>query len=266
LTTASSAGVWSPVTIAGAAITIGIAVTWFTTAMRRSEPFLDPRLYRQGIFGVLNAIVGLQMLILFGVFFAVPLMLVTEHGVSNGRAGAVMALTPLVSTVLAPFAGRLADRVGTRIPVVIGCALLCIAGAVLAGSVTAGVAVTVAGLLLAGAGISVIQSPVAAEVTRVVSQEGAGLAVGMFNAGRLISGSIGTAIFTLVFQFAASISPGENLDSVPPESLAGGFRAVFVGMSVAGALALVLAVVHGHRFWRPTRPSGRRSGGSRETR
>ena len=259
LTAASGSGVASLPALAGAAITVGLGVTWFVTATRHRAPFLDPRLYREGTFGVLNAIIGLQMLVLFGVFFAVPLMLVTEHGISNGRAGAVMSLTPLVSTLLAPFAGRLADRVGTRTPVVCGAAMLCVAGAFLAASVTAGVRLSVVGLVLAGAGISVIQSPVAAEVTRVVPAERAGLAVGIFNSGRLVSGAIGTAVFTLVFQLAASISPGESMDAVPPQALAAGFRAVFVGMSVAGALALVLALAHGRRFWRPPGPAGERS-------
>jgi MFS family permease len=156
-----------------------------------------------------------------------------------------------VSTLLAPFAGRLADRAGTRRCVLGGGLLLCAAGAALAGSVASGNATVIAGLVLAGAGISLIQSPAAAEITRVTEGERSGLAVGIFNAGRLISGAIGTALFTLTFQLAGSVTPGVSLDAVPREALLDGFRAVFAGMSLAGALALGLAVVYGGRFWRP---------------
>lgn len=251
LSAAAGAGLVSPAALAGAVLTAVLGGLWLATALRFQEPFLDPRLFRVGTFGVLNAIVGLQMLFLFGVFFAVPLMLTTEHGASDARAGAALALTPLVSTLLAPFAGRVADRVGTRAPVVVGGALLCAAGATLAGSVAAGISVAIPGLVLAGVGIGLIQSPVAAEVTRVVPSERAGLAVGIFNAGRLVSGAIGTALFTVVFQLAGSVTPGASLDSVPDASLAVGFRAVFAAMAAAGAVALALALARGARFWRP---------------
>ena len=241
----------STLTLCALAVTVVTAAAWFVSARRRPDPFLDLRLFRGGAFGVLNAIVGLQMMVLFGIFFAVPLMLVFEHDVSNARAGLIVALTPLVSTLLAPFAGRLADRVGTQRCVLAGGLLLCAAGATLAGSVASGGAGVIAGLVVAGAGIGLIQSPGAAEVTRVVEGERSGVAVGIFNAGRLISGAIGTALFTLVFQLAGSVTPGVGLDAVPRDALVDGFRAVFLSMSFAGALALCLAVVYRGRFWRP---------------
>jgi MFS family permease len=248
---AGDIGATSTLTLCGFAVTVATAAAWFVSARRRPDPFLDPRLFRGGSFGVLNAIVGLQMMVLFGIFFAVPLMLVFLHDASNAHAGLIVALTPLVSTLLAPFAGRLADRVGTRRCVIAGGLLLCAAGATLAGSVAGGGAGVVAGLVLAGAGIGLVMSPVAADVTRVVEGERSGVAVGIFNSGRLISGAIGTALFTLVFQFAGSVTPGVSLDAVPRDALLDGFRAVFVSMSFAGALALFLAVVYGRRFWRP---------------
>jgi hypothetical protein len=66
----------------------------------------------------------------------------------------------------------------------------------------------VAGLVVAGAGISMIQSPVAAEVTRVAQGKRLGLAVGICISGRLVSGAIGTALFTLISQLAGSIPAG----------------------------------------------------------
>ena len=251
LSLAGDLGITSPLTLCGLAATVATAIAWYASARRRPDPFLDPGLFRGGTFGVLNAIVGLQMVVLFGIFFAVPLMLVFEHDVSNARAGVIVALTPLAATVLAPFAGRLADRAGTRLCVLAGGLLLCVAGAALAGSVAEGGAAVIVGLVVAGAGISLIQSPTAAEVTRVAEGERSGLTVGIFNAGRLINGALGTALFTLVFQLAGSVNPGVSLDAVPRDALLNGFRAVFVGMSLAGALALALAVVFGGRFWRP---------------
>jgi MFS family permease len=252
LSAAAASGAAS-VALAGALVTVVTGTAWFATALRRPDPFLDPRLFRRGTFGVLNAIVGLQMLFLFGIFFAVPLLLVVLHDVSNARAGVAVALTPLVATVLAPFAGRVADRVGTRLPVAAGATLLCAAGAGLAAAVDGGGAAVVAALVVAGIGISLIQSPVAAEVTRVVEGERAGLAVGIFNATRLVSGALGTALFTLVFQLAGSIAPGAGLEAVAHDSLAAGFRAVFAAMAVAGAAALAAALAWGPRFWRPSK-------------
>jgi MFS family permease len=173
------------------------------------------------------------------------------HSASDTRAGVLVALTPLVATLLAPVGGAVADRVGTRTPLIAGGGLLCVAGALLAGSVVSGGAVLVAGLVIAGAGISMIQSPAAAEVTRAAGGE-AGSAIGVFNAGRLVSGALGTALFTLVFQLAGSIDAGTSLDTVADGSLVTGFRGVFVAMALAGGLALTLAVVFRRRFWHPS--------------
>ena len=249
---AGDVGATSSVTLCALAVTVATAAAWFVSARRRPDPFLDLRLFRGGAFGVINAIVGLQMMVLFGIFFAVPLMLVFEHDVSNARAGVIVALTPLVATLLAPFAGRLADRVGTQRCVLAGGLLLCAAGATLAGSVASGGAGVVAGLVVAGAGIGLIHVARARPRSPAWSRASeSGVAVGIFNSGRLISGAIGTALFTLVFQFAGSVTPGVGLDAVPRDALVDGFRAVFASMSFAGALALCLAVVYRGRFWRP---------------
>lgn len=53
------------------------------------------------------------------------------------------------------------------------------------------------------------QSPVAAAVTFVVAKEQLGVALGIFNMFRFISGSLGTTVFGIVLQSACSPSnPG----------------------------------------------------------
>jgi EmrB/QacA subfamily drug resistance transporter len=248
LSSAASLGVASWQTIACAATFVVVAGAAALRSLRITEPFPDLRLFRRAPFSVLNAVAALQMVALFGLFLVVPLLLVSLHGSSDAHVGLLLALAPLVATLLAPLAGGLADRVGTRLPLVLGGAFLGAAGVVLAAAVGQPDVTLVVGLVLAGLGIGFIQSPAAAEVTRTVDAQQAGVAAGIFNASRLLAGAAGAAAFTVLFQFAAEIPPGGTLAHAGSDALESGFHAVFVGIAVVGAVVLALALGFGSRF------------------
>lgn len=59
------------------------------------------------------------------------------------------------------------------------------------------------------------------------------------------------AAFTLVFQLAASIPAGGTMAEAGANPLVAGFRAVFVGIAVAGVAVAALALALGSYFPRP---------------
>jgi MFS family permease len=60
---------------------------------------------------------------IFAIWLLAPFYLVASRGLSVFEAGLLFTLTPLGTTLAAPLAGRLADRVGVRAPVVAGLAV-----------------------------------------------------------------------------------------------------------------------------------------------
>jgi MFS family permease len=129
------------------------------------------------------AVVGLGALAfagnagVFAIWLLAPFYLIERRGFSALTAGALFMLTPLGTTLGAPAGGRLADRVGPRLPMVAGLALeaagllaLCAAGA------DTPVVVVAAALLAAGLGLGAFQVPnMAALMARFApAQQGAG--------------------------------------------------------------------------------------------
>jgi MFS family permease len=54
----------------------------------------------------------------------VPLLVVAAHGLSTGAAGLVLTPGGVAVAILSPVAGRLSDRMGARLPVLAGLAVM----------------------------------------------------------------------------------------------------------------------------------------------
>jgi EmrB/QacA subfamily drug resistance transporter len=127
------------------ALTLGIQYSWFSAPIvilfvafaiflaiflwwerRASSPVLDFSLFRDRVysFSVLTAM--LQSLALFAVNFLIVFYLQGVRGYDPLRAALLLIPLPLMIAVIAPPAGRLADRIGARIPASVGLLIQCI--------------------------------------------------------------------------------------------------------------------------------------------
>lgn len=242
----SQAKVWglaSPALLAAGIATGTALVAYFVSALRSDSPFFDLRLFRHATYATLTLVASLQMAALFGLFFAIPLLVVNFLALPATTAGVLLSLTPLVSTLVAPLVGAFADRAGTWPPLVIGGCLLSTGGLVLAAFAQGPLLALSAGLVVLGLGIGFIMSPSAAGVTRVFGSR-SGVAIGAFNTARFASGVAGATVFTLVFEQVAGIPVGGSIAQGAGRDLLLAFRVVFFGIAltgvgvVAGALTL----------------------------
>ena len=106
---------WSSDRIVGAFTLAVLALAAFVVLeLRQRHPMLDLGLFRNTTFLGANIVFLLVVLAMFGVLFFVSLYLQNVLGYSPVKAGAAFLPMTLAIVLVAPLAGRLSDRVGSR--------------------------------------------------------------------------------------------------------------------------------------------------------
>ncbi len=147
---------------------------------------------------VVALVVSFAML---GVFFFLALYMQDILGYSPLEAGIRFLPSTVMIVGLAPVAGRLADRFGSRWLIVGG--LLIVAASLFAFS---GIAVDstypdlLPGFMLLGIGIALTMSPMTSAAMNAVPVQKAGIASGVLSMFRMVGGSLGIAVTGAIFQ------------------------------------------------------------------
>jgi EmrB/QacA subfamily drug resistance transporter len=225
---------WGSPQVIGALILAALLIAGFIAWERRaSEPMLPLRLLRIPAFAAANA-TGLMMFasitsaaFLMAQYFQLGL---GYSPLSTGLRFLPWTLTPLL---IAPAAGALADRIGSRPLMVLGMAMQG-AGLVwiaLSATSTAGYGRFVLPLIIAGVGISMAMPTVPASALNAVPPADMGKASGVQNTLQRFGAVFGVAIVAAVF------SANGHLGA--PATVVSGFRpalAAAAGLSVVGSL------------------------------
>ena len=123
---------WSSGLIIGLFVLAAALVVVFIWHERRdSDPMLDLGLFRSARFSTGIASGVGSYLVMFGVLLLVPFYLERGIGFGAARSGLELMAMPLAFGIVAPFAGRLADRFGARPLTVCGMALVALGLALL---------------------------------------------------------------------------------------------------------------------------------------
>jgi EmrB/QacA subfamily drug resistance transporter len=228
---------WGSARIVGAFVVAAVSLTSFVVLERRQRaPMLDLTLFRNRTYVGANLVVLLVALAMFGVFFFVSLYMQNVLGFSAVQAGAAFLPMTLLIILVAPQAGRLSDRWGSRGLMTAG--MLLVAGQLLYFSRLGADATfwtLLPGLLLGGVGMAMTMTPSAAAATRAVPVEKAGVGSAVLNAFRQVGGSVGIALMGAIM--------ASQLASPPTvESFMSGFeRSLLVAAGIALAGAFVAA-------------------------
>ena len=190
-------GWFSADTLIPLAVAVLMLVAFVFVERRAAEPLINFSLLRHLNF--LASIISqvLAGMIELGLGFLLPFFLLLVVGVSPAVAGIALIPGTLPIILAGPLAGRLFDRVGGRIPLVVGFLVLAASGVALAiGAADASAVALIPGLLLQGIGLGVVLTVNDPTGLTAVPNDDAGEAAGMINTAEQMGGALGIAILT----------------------------------------------------------------------
>lgn len=97
----------------------------------RDYPLIDLSMFRYPIFNLTLGIIGATVIVQFGILVNLPLVLQTVRGLTALEVGTMLVPMAVAAAITFPLGGRITDRIGPRIPVVVGSALLCVSAAIM---------------------------------------------------------------------------------------------------------------------------------------
>lgn len=164
---------------------------------------------------------------MYGVIFFLPQYLqISQH---KTALAAGLALLPWTGTLVlvAPFAGRMVDRLGERIVATLGLAFQAVGYGLLALLAQQAYSYLVLPLMLAGVGLSMAGPALQKAVIGSVPHKQIGRASGIYNVSRLLGGALGTTVAVIIFyQFHGP-------------TFVTGFQATMIGTGVVSFLGIV---------------------------
>ncbi|MFN8223017.1 MAG: MFS transporter [Gaiellales bacterium] len=226
---------WTSGRIIGAFLIAVVSLVAFVLLERHQRvPMLDVTLFRSSTYVGANVVLLLVALAMFGVFFFVSIYMQNILGYTAVRSGAAFLPMTLLIILVAPQAGRLADRIGSRVLMTTGMGMI---GLHLLYYATLDETATYLRLLPAfivgGIGMALTMTPATAAAMKAVPRDKAGVGSAVLNAFRQVGGSLGVALMGAIMAARATTPP----------SVAGFLDGFHAALVVAGLIAFVGAAL-----------------------
>jgi EmrB/QacA subfamily drug resistance transporter len=232
----------SPEILSFFALAVAVLIAFVVFERRQRLAMLDLSLFRIGAFTGANLVAMLVSLSMFGVFFFVTLYVQNILHYSPAKAGATFLPMVLLIIFIAPIAGRLSDKIGSRWLMSGGMTLLGIS-LLLYERVTihSDFWTLLPPMLVGGFGMAMTMSPMTSAAMGAVPVDKAGVGSGVLNSFRQMGGSLGIALMGAIV--GSYIRPGARGPAAAQDYVNGLHAGFEVGAGVtfvAAALAIIL--------------------------
>jgi DHA2 family metal-tetracycline-proton antiporter-like MFS transporter/DHA2 family florfenicol/chloramphenicol resistance protein-like MFS transporter len=211
-----------------------------------SDPFVSPQLFRNRAYVAASGVAFFTMAAYLSTIVMVPLLLIEVNGLTPANAGLVLTPGALAVAILSPISGRLSDRIGVRIPVltglaVMGCSILFLS----AFAAGASPLLMAAGMLGVGVGFALESSPLSNAAANSLPAAQVGEGMGLYQSFFFLGGGIGAALTATLLAArreapSAAFNPLYALDAAP-------FSDVFFALAAVVVVALFVALGLRHR-------------------
>jgi Na+/melibiose symporter-like transporter len=207
-----------------------IALVLFVLAERSSpQPMLPLDLFASRQFSAANVVTFVVYGALGGVFFLLVAFLQISLGYSPIAAGAASLPITVLMLLFSARSGALAQRIGPRIPLTLG-PIIIAGGMLLMTRINPGdgyLSTVLPAVLVFGAGLTLVVSPVTATVLAAADERHSGIASGVNNAVSRVAGLLAVAVLPLIagltgqrFYHKATMTHGFHVAMIATAALA----------------------------------------------
>lgn len=211
---------------------------------RLKQPMLDLSLFRNFYFS-LSLLTGfLVFVVIAGALLIVPFYLELVLGYPTRHVGLLLAVSPILTGTVAPFAGQWSDRLGSRLISVVGLLLMtlgCLAFS------TFNTHTTDLGYILRvipfGIGLGMFQSPNNSAILSEAPPDRLGIASGLLALSRTLGQTTGLPLMGAIFALLTlAKTTATDVVKAPPSALVAGMHDTFlIGAVIMFTAALLVA-------------------------
>lgn len=177
-----------------AALSLAVFITWELTV---KHPFIELRLLKDYNFGIGNLVMLILYLGMLGSTFLLPLYLQNALGYTAVQAGSVFLPVGIIQGIMSPLSGKISDKYGPKVPMVLGVALLALSfflNSKLSYLTEHDYIMT--SLYIRGFALGILFTPLSAVLLINIPREKMAQASSITNTIRQLGGSLGVAIFS----------------------------------------------------------------------
>ncbi len=229
----------------GAAVAVlGAFVVW---ELRSDHPMLNLEFFENPRFTAANISITLVFFALFGSLFFLTQYLQFVLGYSALQAGYRVAPIALVLIVVSPITGRLVNRLGNKVLVTFGMAVVAFGLWFMSTlTIASGYGHVLFAIMVLGTGMSLAMTPATESIMGSLPLAKAGVGSAMNDTTRQIGGALGVAILGSIFAsaYVAALTPA--LTGLPATVVAGAQNsvgeAIAAGAGIGGSAGAALVV------------------------
>jgi EmrB/QacA subfamily drug resistance transporter len=227
---------WGSARIVSLLVLAAIALTAFAVIERRVKaPMVDFAFFHSRTSLGANLVAFLISFAMFAQFFFLTLYMQNILHYTPLQTGVRFLPSTIVIIVMAPLAGRLTDRVGSRPLMTLG--LTIVAGALLIQSrltVHSGYGLLLPGFVLMGLGMGLVMSPMSTAAMNAVDRSKAGAASGVLSMTRMVGSTFGVAVMGALVATIGRSKIDSGLPHLPPSTRAAIANALGSGGTLGG--------------------------------
>lgn len=198
------------------------------TELRVETPILDLSLFRSRLFSFSNLSLFFITSTQAAIQLLMPFYLQSIMGFSPFQMGWIIITNSIAVVIVAPIAGRLSDRFGSRLLCTIGTGLIVMGQFFIASlSLHSSVVRIIFPLALSGLGLAIYNTPNLSAILGSVPQDRVGAASGMSITTARVGAACGVALSTTIFIYGLTIAGLTPAQIESPESW-GSFPAIFI--------------------------------------